>query len=177
MRYEIFGPFGIPRTCNGLVDRSAEAQRKFWSEVESSDGNELPDACGCYVFAVRAAKGIVPWYVGLTEKRTFRKECLGSHQVSNYNDVLAGKEKASPLLYLVAKQTPKGRNRKPSKNIQQDIQFLEFYLMGHALNKNRRLLNQKKTKFLKSICVPGLLNTGKGPRSKSATSLRNALGL
>lgn len=176
MRYAIFGPFIIPR--NGvLIDRSLKARRKFWLEVEHATSEDLPDACGCYVFAVRASKGIIPWYVGLTEKRTFRKECLGSHQVGNYNDVLAQKEKAQPLLYLLAKQTPKGRNRKPSKTMQRDIQFLESYLIGHGLNKNQKLLNQKKTKFLKSLCVPGILNSDKGHPGKPAKSLRQTLGL
>ncbi|MBX9695488.1 MAG: hypothetical protein K2Z81_24095 [Cyanobacteria bacterium] len=177
MRYEIFGPFTIPRNESGLVDRDAEAQRDFWDNVVGLADEGLPVACGCYVFAVAAAKGIVPWYVGLTEKRTFRKECLGAHQVGNYNDVLAAKGKARPLLYLLAKRTPTGRLVKPSKNKQADIQFLETYLIGHGLNKNSKLLNQKKTKFLKSMHVPSVLNSSKGPPGIPAKSLQVALGL
>ena len=177
MRYEVFGPFTIPRKPNGLVDRRAAAQRDFWDNVVASADGGLPEACGCYVFAVRAAKGIVPWYIGLTEKRTFRKECLGAHQAGIYNDVLAAKEKGRPLLYLLAKRTPTGRLVKPSKNKQADIQFLETYLIGHGLNKNSKLLNQKKTKFLKSMQVPGVLNSNKGRPGKPAKSLQVALGL
>jgi hypothetical protein len=170
MRYEIFGPFTIPRKANRLVDRGPKAQREFWDNTVASADDGLPDACGCYVFAVSAAKGVVPWYVGLTEKRTFRQECIGAYQAGNYNDVLAAKDRARPLLYLLAKRTSKGRLVKPSKNSQPDIQFLETYLIGLGLNRNSKLLNQRKTKFLKSIHIPGILNSSSG-RSLSPEQL------
>jgi hypothetical protein len=177
MQYEIFGPFTIPRKSNGLIDRGPNALRAFWDDLVAEDDGSLPEACGCYVFAIRAAKGIVPWYVGLTEKRTFRSECIGSHQAGYYNDVLATKRKARPMLYLLAKRTPTGRLARPSKNKRADIHFLETFLIGHALNRNPRLSNQRKTKFLKRMHVPGILNSGTGSPGKAARSLKTALGV
>ena len=136
------------------MDSSAAAKKLFWQSVEASIPG-LSDACGCYVFAVKARCGALPWYVGLTTKRTFEGEAYGAHQVNHYNPVVVGKVGVSAQLFLLAKETPTGRFAKSSVRSRKDIEYLETFLFGVALNRNAKLRNSKNTKFLKNICVPG----------------------
>ena len=79
-KYDVFGPFKIPRTENRQrVDR--RGLRDFWNEVETlrQRNESLASASGCYIFAIRAGKGAKPWYVGQATK-TFRQECFTPHK-------------------------------------------------------------------------------------------------
>ena len=107
MKFSIHGPFDLPRE-NGLIDSSAHSKRVFWKQVEECVPG-LSDACGCYVFVLKAGRGALPWYVGLTQKNTFRGEAIGSHQVSHYDRALAGKTRSKAQLFFIAKQTPTER--------------------------------------------------------------------
>jgi len=173
MRYSIHGPFEL-KTKNGLVDRSRKAQQAFWAEIESSVST-LPSACGCYLFATRAAKGIKPWYVGLAAKQSFKNECFGSQKINIYNDVLAGRQKGKPLLFLIAKKTKGEKFAKPSKNGHRASTYLETLMIGVALEKNHELMNIKKTKYLRGMCVPCLINTPNGKPSKSEQAFNKAM--
>lgn len=175
MEYQVYGPFEIPRTPRtGTISRS-RVKQNFWKKVAVAD-TDLPSGCGCYVFALRSSRGTVPWYVGMTENRTFKAESLDYHKLDRYNDVLLNR-KGRPLLFLIAKKTKLERFAKPSTTKQHDIRFLETYLIGHALNRNPNLANQHKTKFLKSMYVPGVLNPTQGRRSSSVAALCKALRL
>ena len=121
MYFEIQGPYEIPRVM-GLIDNSARSKKMFWATV-SKDVPNLPEACGCYIFTVKATRGALPWYVGRTTKRTFKHEALGSHQVNHYNQALGEKVGVKPQLFFIAKQTPSGRPAKPSQNSHKDIEF------------------------------------------------------
>jgi len=52
MNFGIYGPYEIPRS-NRLVDTAAPSKKKFWDDVGGSEPG-LPDACGCYIFVVKA---------------------------------------------------------------------------------------------------------------------------
>jgi hypothetical protein len=173
MKYTIHGPFEMAKKNNKLVDHSNSTKKLFWSKVRKSNAN-LPSACGCYLFAIRAAKGIKPWYVGLAEKGTFESECYSAHKINIYNDALAGK-KGAPLLFLIAKRTKKDKFVKPTKRKHQDIAYLETILIGVALKKNPKLMNIKKTKFLKKMCVPCLMNTTPGKPTRSEAEFKKAI--
>jgi hypothetical protein len=175
MIFEIFGPFQLPRR-DRQIDDSKLGIEGFWASVgEEEEG--LSGACGCYVFAMRAGQGIVPWYVGLTSKMSFRRECFQTSKLLIYSKAVHATQKGAPLLYLVAKRTPGGKFGKASKNSQRDIVFLENVLIRHGLKRNEALFNRKKTKFLKTMRVPGILNSTKGKPSRAVISLRRALGL
>lgn len=175
MLFSVFGPFDMPRS-NGLVDSSTPAKKSFWASVEAKAPG-LSSACGVYVFVVKARRGSLPWYVGLTTKRNFKNEAYGAHQVNHYNPAVVGKSGVSAQLYFLAKQTPTGRFAKPSPNSHPDIEFLETFMFGVALNRNGNLRNAKNTKFLKNICVPGVINSPQRKPSKPERSLKAALGL
>jgi hypothetical protein len=173
MRYSIHGPFEL-RTKNGLVDRNKEAKNNFWGAIEKTD-SILPFACGCYLFAIRAAKGIKPWYVGLAAKQSFQGECFSPQKTNIYNDVLAGRKRGKPFLFLIAKKTKQDKFVKPSKKGHRDSIYLETLMIGVALEKNPELMNIKKTKFLRGMLVPCLINTPKRKPFKSEQKFNKAM--
>ena len=175
MKFEIHGPFEIPR-INGLIDNSAASKRKFWATV-GAQAPKLPDACGCYIFSVKAKRGALPWYVGRTTKRTFKGEALGAHQVNHYNHALGQKIGVKPQMFFLAKLTPSGRAAKPSGNSHADIEFLETFLFGVALKRNPNLRNAKSTKFFKNLVVPGVINSPRRPPTSPERALKAAFGL
>jgi len=175
MNFEIFGPFDLPK-LKGLVDNAMRSKRAFWDAVEQGAPG-APDACGCYVYVVKARRGTLPWYVGMTTKRTFRAEALGTHQLAHYNPAIAQKVGVTPQLFFLAKKTPSDRFAKPSQNAQKDVEFLEKFMFGIALNRNGSLSNSKNTKFLKKMVVPGVLNSPRGRHKAPEKALKNALDL
>jgi len=160
MEFSIHGPFDMIRNRKTyLIDRENSVLKTFWETVDSEvDGLSL--GCGCYVFATRAGKGTTPWYVGQACKQPFAKECFASHKINIYNDVVAG-IKGTPILFLIAKRTDGGKFVKPSTNRQKDIELLETLLIGATIEKNGALMNVQKTKLLKELSVPGLINSPK----------------
>jgi hypothetical protein len=175
MRFRIYGPFEIKRKMNGLIDFRGEELKEFWDEVDDAEDG-LADACGCYMFATTSANGAKPHYVGRTTARSFRQECSSPHVIHHVNEVVAGKQKRSPQLFLIAKLTRSGSFTKPSKAGQSDINFLENYFIGLALARNPELRNRRQTKFLSELEVEGFLNNGQGRPSPSATHLKKLLG-
>jgi hypothetical protein len=175
MKFEVHGPFDLPK-MKGLVDNSAKSKRAFWDAVAKVSPG-VPDACGCYVYAVKAKRGTSPWYVGITTKRTFRDESLGAHQLGHYNPAIAQKVGVTPQLFFLAKNTPEGRFAKPSLNRHRDVEFLEKFMFGIALNRNSSLSNSKNTKFLKGMVVPGVLNSPQRKPKACEKAFKRVLGL
>lgn len=172
MKFDVYGGFEIKRKKNGhgMFDKD------FWRGVNSSDP-KLPGACGCYVFALRHGKNVVAWYVGKTEKNTFEKECFQATKINYYNEVLAD-HTGKPVLYLLPRLTnSKNRFSKPTSSGYRDIDFLETMLIGMALERNGELMNVKKTKLLRDMVVPGIINSSPGKPTSAIKSLKVALGL
>ena len=175
IRYEVFGPFRVPRKPRRdgklTLDFSRGALASFWEEVEL-DRPGLPAGVGCYLFAVRAAKGIRPWYVGQC-KGAFEKECFASHKKDIYRDVMDDTMRGTPVLFLITRMTPTGRL---STSLREDeADFLERRLIHDATKANRQLKNVQNTRFVKSLVIPGVLNSPRGKQSSAVTSLKAAL--
>lgn len=156
-----------------MVD--SHAKKGFWSDVEQ-ERTHLSSAVGCYVFAIRAAKGSRPWYVGKTEKGSFRGEVWTPHKLLLYNEALHLRKRGKPLLYFIARSTKGGKFAKPRKGGIGDIRALENLLIGTCLLRNSKLLNAKQTKNLRGTTVPGYMNEQPGARSKPAKDLAKLLG-
>jgi hypothetical protein len=164
----------IQRQSNGLIAADKESLSTFWSRVDTELEDGLSGAIGCYIFSIRAGKGVLPWYVGLAEKQSFRKECFTSHKLVHYNNAIA-KRKGTPLLTLIAKYTPgKKKIIKPTGNEHRDVQFLEMMLISSCVGRNADLYNIRDTKLLREMVVPGLLNT---PQGKAAASVSDFMAL
>ena len=185
MKFHVYGPFTLkPSKSTNLITN--ESLVSLIGDVEETEEG-LSDACGCYVFGVKASKGIVPWYVGQANKTALVKEALNSTNREKYNSVMTksdgptamAKRHGTPILFLLPNLTPQGRfAKKTSKsNGLESINFLEEWLIASALQKNPEMINDKKTYFLRNICVTGLFNGERGKATKSSSELKRALGL
>ena len=168
-------PIEIPRQHSGLIAADKQSMTEFWSRVEAELEEGLSGAIGCYIFSIRAGKGALPWYVGLAERQSFRKECFTSHKLVHYNNAIASR-KGTPLLTLISKYTPKGKTVNPTGNQHRDIQFLEAMLVSSCLGRNGDLYNVRDTKMLREMVVPGLLNTPAGKTPSSVSQFRTLIG-
>ena len=156
MKFDIEGPFELPRKDSGLIDSSSESKREYWEWIEESCPG-LPDACGCYVFSVRASRGSLPWYVGKAERQTFKKETLSPHKIVHINSIVS-ERKGKPEFFFLPQLTVANKYRKPTNSKRPAIQELESLLIGMALNRNNDLLNVSGTKWLNQLTVTGFLN-------------------
>ena len=171
-KYVPVGPFQVSRK-GGMVDRDNIGD--FWQRVDEYCPG-LSDAVGCYIFGIRAGRGVRPWYVGKTERASFRKEVFTPHKLVLYGEALNEVRKGTAMLYFIAKSTPTGKFRRPTSGNVPAIGALEELLIGTALQKNPNLLNKRTTKHLREIEVPGYMNEKRGPRTKSAKALADVLG-
>ncbi len=178
MDFKVYGPCKMPKNPKGLITTNAEEKRCFWQKVDE-DFDGPSEACGCFIFAISpCGGGAKPWYVGQTCRQGFRSECFQPHKINLYNNAIAGYERATPLLYLLAKLTPsKQAFAKPSSNGHGDIIALEEILIGIAYARNRQLLNIKGTKFLRDAVIPGVMNSPPGNPGAAAIELKRLLGL
>ena len=165
----------IPRQSNGLVAADKQSMSHFWDRVDVEIEEGLSGAIGCYILSIRAGRGALPWYVGLAEKQSFRKECFTSHKLVHYNNITADR-KGTPLLTLVSKYTPMSKIVNPTGNCHRDIQFLETMLIANCLSRNPSLYNVRDTKLLREMVVQGLLNTSQGKSATSVAEFRALVG-
>ena len=174
MRFDIFGPFEVDRRANGLIAASASDRREFWEWVDDHVPG-LSAACGCYIFAIKASRGTLPWYVGKAERQPFSRECLSSHKINHFNNAIAGR-RGRPILLFLPQLTKKGNFRKPTTSTRKAISELESLLIGMAISRNPRMLNTKGTRMLRELTVEGFLNSKRGKSGISARTLRGILG-
>lgn len=171
MKYEIFGPYEVPRDGH-LTSRDPKERREFWRKV-NADIEGLSDACGCYMLVVRNKA----WYVGMAEKQSFRRECFQPHKIVQYDSALK-RARGIPYLIFLARITPTGYFASHSKNGYRDIRALEQLLIGAAIDRNQNLCNIKDTKVLREMKVPGFLNSGRGQaRSDAVQEFKRAIGV
>jgi hypothetical protein len=172
-KFKSYGPFKVP-IANGRV--AVPKLDDFWNEIERTHPR-LSDAVGCYIFATHARGSALPWYVGKTEKASFKREAFQPSKRENYQDALTGRKRGVSELYLIAKTTPAGNFRRStkSKGGVRSIRKLEELLIGACLLKNSKLVNKSTAKNLKNIQVPGYMNDAPGKRSKGADHLAKLL--
>ncbi len=174
MRFEVFGPFDIPLEKPKRIPRIPDDLDAFWRSVEKKRAG-LSTAIGCYVFGIQSAGGprIKPWYVGKTNKQDFLKECFAATKLNHYHKAFSNYQRAKPVMFLIPKLTPKrGYSKHGSAK---DIDFLEKFLIGMALEANRDLCNKKDTRLYQNIVLPGFFNSPPGPTGKAAQALKHAL--
>jgi hypothetical protein len=163
-KFRVHGPFKIPR--KGKNNRSIEPGcPDFWKNPKAS---VFARERGCYLFAIRAAKGFRPIYVGKT-KASFEKECFAYHRVSvHYQPALDGK--GTPVIFLLVLNKVKGPIN------QRAIGQVESFLIQNAVAKNPRLSNLQGTRQ-ENWEITGVIRGGQGKVSAAAKSFRKAMGL
>ncbi len=161
--FYVRGPFEVPwiqRRVGRTIDTSR--LREFWEETV---GGDLQLTRGCYVFGMRAGKGIVPVYVGKASK-SFRQECFTPHKLNKINESLLDWKRGTPVLFLV----PTGSRRAGL------ISMAERFLIQNAIARNEHLANIHGTK-LETWGIAGVLRGGKGLPSEAAKSFKKMMGM
>jgi hypothetical protein len=178
MNFDVCGPFILKRNgSKNLIDN--KTKDCLLTDVKNYD-NGLENACGCYVFAIHAGKGYTPHYVGRAEKHSILKECLNSANMMKYNgvynkdkfDISKAVKKGSPTIFFLPMKTPGGKYRKIATNALEPLRFLERWLIAECLRKNPYLLNNKETKYLRSIHVKGIMNSKPGEADTASSKLK-----
>lgn len=179
MQYEVFDAFKVPRRTTGAGNRvlklDTNTLNEFWAEIDE-DEPYLSQAQGCYLFGIRAAKGIRPWYVGQTTN-SFQGECFQPHKCMIYQQVYGEFARGTPILLLIARLTQSGNAFYRGNGLPNEFDFLEKMLMFLALGQNSDLANKRDTKMLRELTVPGVFNKSSGRVPTAAQALQIALGL
>lgn len=164
-----YEPIEIPfrRLQNGSVKQiTAQNVAQFWGKPEA---RRIAEKQGCYVFALRAAKGYRVWYVGKATK-SFEQECFAHHKLNHYNEVLFDGRKGTPVLFIVA---PDGKKKKVPEDLCDEI---ETFLIQAAYVENPDIKNRQKTK-IPTWTIAGVVRRSKGAVSTKAQVFRIMMGL
>jgi len=163
--FEVHGPFEIP-TYAGQAARliRADEGRSFFSNYPA-----LAKAAGCYVFGMRAGRGITPFYVGKA-CHTFEQECFAPDKINRYNEALVDYTRGSPVLFLVALPIRRGRRNS------QAIGELEDFLIQNGVARNPDLLNVKGTRA-PIWGIAGVVRSGGGRRSAEAEAFSRMMNI
>jgi hypothetical protein len=163
--FESFGPFKIPLEKGKGGRYVVNGCLKFWEQHPG-----LSEERGVYVFAIRAAKGLRPVYVGKATK-SFRRECFASHKIANhYDPEIAKIGKGTPVMFLLVAP---GKESQTQRRL---ITQAERFLIGLAQLKNPKLSNVQGKKP-PAWGIKGVLRPGQGKPSGSALKLRSLLRL
>jgi hypothetical protein len=174
MKFDVAGPFELSRQGPKQIIKK-NSLKKLKADLEDWETG-LSDACGCYVFTLRAGKGYTPYYIGKSSKRGIAEEALNPSNREKYNEAL-GDSKGRPMLFVIPMLTPEGRFRKKMQGdgSLEAIDFLEQWLIATAIEKNRDLINNKQTRFLRNIHVAGTFNGRRGEATTASRLLNKAL--
>ena len=116
MRFDVYGPYEIPRAQRGGISWTTQENNEFWDNIdEDLTSGPLSAACGCYVFAIKSGSRPLPWYIGKAERSSFKKECLNPRNINLYNQELLNRKRGKPYLYLLPQVTEKGKFSKPAR--------------------------------------------------------------
>jgi hypothetical protein len=161
--FTVQGPFEVPvrhEVAARVVDHDNLVER-FWKL------NDCGGRRGCYVFGLRTASGIIPFYVGMT-LISFESECFDGHKLAKYFEAIAKRLKGTPVMFFVCAE---GRGI-----YEHAIRSLELRLIGLAVARNDELLNVVGTND-EPIVIRGVLGHGKGRASGVATKFKKMMGI
>lgn len=161
--FKVEGPFVIPVYCGvgGRAVRTAEGREFFDTHPH------LKKQTGCYVFAMRSGRGVVPYYVGIATK-SFGQECFSHHKLNRCHEILTDYAKGTLVAFFVI--APAGPGRPSTAH----LRSLEKYLIHTAMTRNPHLLNVKNTKT-EEWSIAGVLRSRQGVPSKAAKAFKSAM--
>lgn len=162
--FKVEGPFDVPTQPKVASKMVAEDLSCFWQHCHA-----LKLKVGCYVFAVRAGRGMTPLYVGKTTN-AFEKECFTDHKINHYNYALAPYKKGTPVMFFVSYPAKKG------KVSASDISDLEDFLIqvGRTINPDLRNIKGAKEP---TWGIKGVIRSGKGKANCSEKAFRQVFDL
>lgn len=164
------GPIEVPVSVRpGGKSISPDDIEAFWA---TPGGKKVADRSGCYVFARRAGKGYMPYYVGKATK-TFRQEVFTDHKLRKYHEVLTEGRKGTPVLFFVLHPVQKGRDNTKA------IGDLEKFLIQALVAANPDGHKNKQNTAPRPWSIRGVLGAdrGRGKPRKDAVALRTCMSL
>lgn len=163
--FTVRGPFEVPISKLPAARMvGPDNAKRFWQDHPRIGGEK-----GCYVFAIRAAKGIKPIYIGKATK-SFKQEVFTDHKRNKYNTALGSQLKGTPIMYFVILDRSRGRPNSKA------IGEVETYLIQAGLKANKRLLNDRKA-AVEAWQIKGVVRSSVGSPTNAALSLRQCLNL
>ena len=177
--FEVFGPFDVPfeisrRGRGGRPKKvvSTTTEKVFWKNIAASIGDaHLSAKKDCYVFALSAGRGAMPWYVGKTDAdaRTLKHEVFEKDKRTKYNGVLGGSQRRIPKMFLLVRTQQQGR-------LGAAVDDLETLLIWMASHRNPDLVNLKKrnthpaklVRISRELAIKNLVNATRGQPNESA---------
>lgn len=164
---KVNSPIVIPYQDNAVKFVGKEEVKLFWDKVSAK---KLAHKQGCYVFALKVAKGYTPWYVGKATK-SMKQECLHITKLQYYNQVFNRGYKGTPVLFVVA--LPGTKRKVPAS----DIRKMERYLIRAGYAKNPHIRNIQHATKLDKWGIKGVIRGGKGKPSNTACQFSSMMGL
>lgn len=137
---------------------------EFWSDHPSVGARR-----GCYVFGIRAGKGMTPGYVGKATK-SFKQEIFEPHKLNKYHEVLVDYLKGTAVFFFIELPVKQG---KPNAS---HIGELEKFLIQTGVAVNPDLVNVKDTKAAE-WGIRGVLRSGAGKPSHPASEFKSMFKL
>ena len=161
--FSVHGPCEIPY-YQGKAGRTItdENIKEFWKKHPA-----LGKQRGCYVFGIRAGKGMTPGYVGKAANG-FKPETFAAHKLTRYQQFLTDYAKGTPIMFFVVPPAKKG-----APNVSH-INELEAFLIQVGVAANPDLLNIKGTK-VEEWGISGILRAGTGKPTASAKGFRKLM--
>lgn len=164
-QFSCHGPFLVPTTKKKVgKEISKKNVEEFWTE-----NNAYKNAVGCYIFGMRAGRGITPVYVGKATKG-FVQEIFSADKLNKYRSALSDYMRGNPVLFFLNCPTKKGPT-----NFNY-IKELEKILIQQASLSNPKLINIHHKK-IPAWGIAGVLRSDTKKPSKSAASVRLLLGV
>ena len=65
---------------------------------------------GCYVFGIRAGRGMLPIYVGMTKSQNLITEAFNEKNLNRVNEYI-NRQKGNPVIYIIYQKAGKGGRR------------------------------------------------------------------
>jgi hypothetical protein len=158
------GPYHVPfeKRPGGRI----LLHKEFWKQ----DGlQEVRAERGCYVFAIRAGKGMTPIYVGKAT-RSFKQECLNPANRHKFSNGMADYQRGTPILYFV--RHPAQRGQTNTKQIGE----IENFLIQNAAVRNPDIQNLRGKRTPK-WSIRGVIRSGQGKPSKTESGFKRLIGI
>lgn len=163
--FHVLGPFAIQTSKPERGGRRIDAAEidKFW-ENQAKDHPKLWKSRGCYIFAIKNGRSIVPAYVGKTTNQNFKQEAFNRGNRDTDNAIIS-KHKGIPVFYFLLAETGQGRAH--------HIDYLETFLIQNAVMANPELKNVQRGGL--GWKIAGVLRSDGGQPSKAAQSFRQMM--
>jgi len=165
-------PTGITFIVSGPIDVPVDRDRRV-DDIAFRDilaGSAVGKA-GCYIFARRTGRGVVPLYVGRSWS-SIGRQCIQQRTLRALEHDIQENRGTLVLFLLTLDRQGRGATNKKA------ISRLETWLIEQAIGMNTDLLNKQGTRRSEPpLRIPGILNSGQGRPSEAARALEKALGL